>query len=191
MTIDCGRFAANLEEHWRSGPRRRICRSARARRRRAAGCAGSASPAFSKRRAARPSERAEIRFEPDGRVALILGTQSNGQGHETSYPQIAADLLGLPLESFRLVQADTRSGQERRRAWRRALDASWAARRWTRRRRWSSPRAARSPPICCRPTLPKSRFADGRFTVGGGERGIDLLAVAARPRPTRPTCRTA
>jgi len=56
-----------------------------------------------------PSEAAEIRFDPDGRVALIVGTQSNGQGHETSYPQIAADLLGLPIEAFRYVQADTRA----------------------------------------------------------------------------------
>src|SRR5436309_3875974 len=55
-----------------------------------------------------PNEAAEIRFDPDGRVALLLGTQSNGQGHETSYPQIAADLFGLPIASFRFVQADTR-----------------------------------------------------------------------------------
>ena len=41
-------------------------------------------------------------------MALVLGTQSNGQGHETSYPQIAADLLGLPIDAFRFVQADTR-----------------------------------------------------------------------------------
>ena len=54
-----------------------------------------------------PGERAEIRFEADGRVALVLGTQSNGQGHETSFPQIAADLLGFPVAAFRFVQADT------------------------------------------------------------------------------------
>ena len=54
-------------------------------------------------------EGAEIRFESDGRVALVLGTQSNGQGHETSFPQIAASLLGLPLEAFRYVQADTQT----------------------------------------------------------------------------------
>src|SRR5262249_54021075 len=30
-------------------------------------------------------------------------------GHETSYPQIASEFLGLPLNSFRLVQADTRT----------------------------------------------------------------------------------
>ena len=38
---------------------------------------------------------------------MLLGSQSNGQGHETSFPQIAAGLLGLPVESFRYVQADT------------------------------------------------------------------------------------
>ena len=40
--------------------------------------------------------------------SLLLGTQSNGQGHETAYAQIAADLLGLPFETFRYVQADSR-----------------------------------------------------------------------------------
>jgi len=56
-----------------------------------------------------PNEGAEIRFEADGRVALLVGTQSNGQGHETTFPQVAADRLGLPIEAFRYVQADTDS----------------------------------------------------------------------------------
>ena len=55
-----------------------------------------------------PGEGAEVRFAADGRVLLLLGTQSNGQGHETSFPQIAADRLGLPIEAFRYIQADTR-----------------------------------------------------------------------------------
>ena len=49
-----------------------------------------------------------MRFQPDGRVSLHLGTQSNGQGHETSFPQIAADRLGLPIDAFDFIQADTR-----------------------------------------------------------------------------------
>lgn len=55
-----------------------------------------------------PSEWAAIRFADDGQIELAVGTQSNGQGHETSFPQIAADLLALPIERFRFVQADTR-----------------------------------------------------------------------------------
>ena len=54
-----------------------------------------------------PNEGAEIRFELDGMVSLMLGTQSNGQGHETTFPQIAADRLGLPIDAFRYIQADT------------------------------------------------------------------------------------
>ena len=54
-----------------------------------------------------PNEGAEIRFEADGSVTLLTGTQSNGQGLETSFPQIAADWLGLPIETFRYRQADT------------------------------------------------------------------------------------
>ena len=57
----------------------------------------------------RPGECAGVRFERDGRVSLVVGTQSNGQGHETSFAQVAADLLGLPVDRFRLVQADTRA----------------------------------------------------------------------------------
>jgi len=54
-----------------------------------------------------PDEAAEIRFEPDGKVALLVGTQSNGMGHETSYKQIVSGLLGLPMECLRYVQGDT------------------------------------------------------------------------------------
>src|SRR5207237_4127674 len=75
----------------------------------AASSADSASPVFSKPRAA---PRASAPRSASSRTAaspLVLGTQSNGQGHETSFPQIAADLLGLPIAAFRFVQADTRT----------------------------------------------------------------------------------
>ena len=79
------------------------------RRRRAAGCAASASAASSRPRAARPTKARRSRFEPDGTVTIAVGTESNGQGHETAFAQIAADRLGLPIETFRYVQADTRA----------------------------------------------------------------------------------
>ena len=50
---------------------------------------------------------AEVRFGEDGLIDLMVGTHSNGQGHETTYAQIAADALGLPLERFRFRQGDT------------------------------------------------------------------------------------
>ncbi len=52
-------------------------------------------------------EWARVSVLADGRVELALGTHSNGQGHETSFAQIAADRLGLPPKAFVLVQGDT------------------------------------------------------------------------------------
>lgn len=54
-----------------------------------------------------PNEVAELRIGADGRIDLSVGTHSNGQGHETTYAQIAADTLGLPLARFRFHQGDT------------------------------------------------------------------------------------
>jgi carbon-monoxide dehydrogenase large subunit len=54
-----------------------------------------------------PTENVDIRFEPDGSVALITGTQTIGQGHETTMPQILADRLGLPNAVIHLRQGDT------------------------------------------------------------------------------------
>ena len=54
-----------------------------------------------------PSESGAVRFRDDGTVDLLSGTQSNGQGHETSFVQVASARLGLPPERFRLRQADT------------------------------------------------------------------------------------
>lgn len=54
-----------------------------------------------------PNEVAEVLIGEDGQIRLKVGTHSNGQGHETTYPQIAADAFGLPLERFRFSQGDT------------------------------------------------------------------------------------
>lgn len=52
-------------------------------------------------------ETATLKLEKDGTVTLLIGTQSTGQGHDTSYAQIVADHLDLPLDKFRMVQGDT------------------------------------------------------------------------------------
>jgi carbon-monoxide dehydrogenase large subunit len=53
------------------------------------------------------NERMELRFDPSGEVTILAGTLSHGQGHETSYAQMVADWLGLPLDKIHLLQADT------------------------------------------------------------------------------------
>ncbi len=54
-----------------------------------------------------PGERATLRASADGRLTLYIGTQSNGQGHETAYKQIVADGLGLDVAEIDVVQGDT------------------------------------------------------------------------------------
>jgi carbon-monoxide dehydrogenase large subunit len=56
---------------------------------------------------ASPYEAAEIRFADDGRVLLIVATQSQGQGHETSFPQVVAERLGIPYERIQITQGDS------------------------------------------------------------------------------------
>ncbi|MFQ6019115.1 MAG: xanthine dehydrogenase family protein molybdopterin-binding subunit, partial [Kiloniellaceae bacterium] len=52
-------------------------------------------------------EAAHIRFNPTGSVVLFTGQHSHGQGHETTFAQIAADKLGVPIENIEVVHGDT------------------------------------------------------------------------------------
>ncbi len=54
-----------------------------------------------------PMEHGAARIEPDGSVVVHSGTTSTGQGHETSYAQIAAALLDVPMDRVRVVMSDT------------------------------------------------------------------------------------
>jgi len=53
------------------------------------------------------TEAAAVEFLPDGSVNLYVGTQSNGQGHETVYTQYLADLTGLDGDRMTVVQGDS------------------------------------------------------------------------------------
>ncbi len=180
VTIDCGRFAANLDEMTQ-----RILTEGFAARRHAAAKRGKLRglgiACFLETSRGTPGERAEIRFEPDGSVALVLGTQSNGQGHETSFKQIAADLLGLPIAAFRFVQADTRevrSGNGHGGA--RSMHMGGTALYQAAQMVLSKGRAIAAHLLQADPS--DVSFSDGRFTIGGGARGIDLSALAEAAR---------
>lgn len=54
-----------------------------------------------------PDESAQVRVDSAGGATVLIGNQSNGQGHETAYAQIVAEKLGIPFESIRVVQGDT------------------------------------------------------------------------------------
>jgi carbon-monoxide dehydrogenase large subunit len=114
-------------------------------------------------------------------VTLAVGTESNGQGHETAYAQIAADRLGLPLSTFRYVQADTRrvksgAGHGGARSMHmggtavvKAIDAVLA-------------KGKTIAAHLLQASADQVEFTSGRFAVRGTDRGIDLLAVADSAR---------
>ena len=52
-------------------------------------------------------EFASVAIELDGSATVLCGVSSQGQGHQTTYAQIAAEQLGLPLDKVRVVQSDT------------------------------------------------------------------------------------
>ena len=55
-----------------------------------------------------PRERAEITVLPEGRIDIVIGTLSSGQGHETSFCQLVTEWLGVPLDKVRLITGDTK-----------------------------------------------------------------------------------
>jgi carbon-monoxide dehydrogenase large subunit len=179
--IDCGRFAANLDDAIGLADRQGYAER-RAGSREAGLLRGLGITCFMETARGAPNEGAELRFQDDGRIALHVGTQSNGMGHETAYAQIAADLLGLPLTAFRYVQADTalvragnghggaRSMHMGGAALCRTVDAMLAK---------AAPIAARllqAPPATV-------QFVAGRFVVAGEQaRAVGLLEVARAAR---------
>ncbi len=52
-------------------------------------------------------ETARVEFREGGRVALYVGTQSNGQGHETVFAHFLAERTGIPAEAIEVVQGDS------------------------------------------------------------------------------------
>jgi carbon-monoxide dehydrogenase large subunit len=54
-----------------------------------------------------PHERVDLTITPAGRVEVVVGTQSTGQGHETSFAQVTADLLGVAPDVVDIIYGDT------------------------------------------------------------------------------------
>ncbi len=136
-----------------------------------------------------PSENVDIRFEDDGTVSLITGTQTIGQGHETTFPQILSDRLGVDNALIHLRQGDTDlipmgGGHGSSRATYMGGTAIWRA---------SEEIVGRGKTIAARVLGAEPadiRFDDGYFSVPGTNRTIALLDVAAEARRTGSTLNT-
>src|SRR5437867_1127985 len=54
-------------------------------------------------------ESGQVRVHPAGAVTVYTGSHSHGQGHETTFAQLVADELGIPMEQVEIVHGDTGS----------------------------------------------------------------------------------
>ena len=52
-------------------------------------------------------ESAEVRVNPTGSVEVLTGCHQHGQGHETTFAQVVAERLGIPLDNISIVHGDT------------------------------------------------------------------------------------
>ena len=106
VTYDGGDYAAAMDAaleaaDWPGFEARRAGSERRGRRR------GIAVANYIEVTSGIPRERAELRALADGAVELVVGTMSSGQGHETSFPQLVSDRLGVPFDRVRYVANDT------------------------------------------------------------------------------------
>jgi carbon-monoxide dehydrogenase large subunit len=124
-----------------------------------------------------PRERAEITVTEEGRVRLVIGTQPSGQGHETSFAQVVADLLAVPVQCVDVVMGDTdivsvgggsHSGRSMRHA---ATVISKAAVDLV-------GKGKRIAALLLDAASEDIAFADGRFTAPRRNRSFDFLDIA-------------
>jgi len=106
LTYDSGAFLQNMDRalqlaDWVGFPSRKSAARARGR------LAGIGVANYVEAPVGAPHERVAATVRPDGVVELVAGTQSTGQGHETTFAQVAADQLQLRPDQIRLVTGDT------------------------------------------------------------------------------------
>src|SRR6266446_2519721 len=126
-------------------------------------------------------ELGKIVFEDDGSVKLITGTLDYGQGHATPFAQVMADQLGVPFESVKLVQGDsdivhTGSGT----GGSRSITASGMA--IGEASRLIIEKGKRAAAHLMEASEADIEFANGRFTIAGTDRSIDIIELARRLR---------
>jgi carbon-monoxide dehydrogenase large subunit len=106
LNYDSGAFAANMERaltvsEWDAVDARRAAARERGR------WLGIGVANYVESPVGAPKERIELMVEPDGKVDLVAGTQTTGQGHATTFAQVLADKLGVPFEAITLRTGDS------------------------------------------------------------------------------------
>jgi carbon-monoxide dehydrogenase large subunit len=122
-------------------------------------------------------ESAEVRVNMVGTVEVLTGSHSHGQGHETTFAQLVASRLGIPIDNVSIVHGDTdkvqmgmgtygsRSGAVGMAAIFKALDKVEA-------------KAKKVAGHLLEASEGDIEFKDGKFTVKGTDKSIDWVSVA-------------
>jgi carbon-monoxide dehydrogenase large subunit len=176
IDIDSGDFLGNLEQAVKRADTAHFA-TRRAEAKARGKLRGLGVACFLETSRGAPNEGAEVRLLGDGSVMVAVGTESNGQGHETAFAQIASDRLGVPMSAVRYVQADTRrvkSGAGHGGA--RTMHMGGAAVVKAMEAALAKARALAAHLL--QAGEDELVFADGRFTVRGSNRAVDLTALA-------------
>jgi carbon-monoxide dehydrogenase large subunit len=126
-------------------------------------------------------ELGKIVFEDDGSVKLITGTLDYGQGHATPFAQVLSAQLGIPFESITLEQGDsdlvhTGNGT----GGSRSITASGMA--IVEASQLVIEKGKRAAAHLLEAAEGDIEFANGRFTIAGTDRSINILELARRLR---------
>jgi aerobic carbon-monoxide dehydrogenase large subunit len=177
MTYDSGAYEQILDRtmalaDWDGFPPRRAASRATGKYR------GIGLGTYVESQSGSPFEEAVVRVRPEGEIEVEIGTLSSGQGHETSYAQLLADWLGVENHCVRLVTGDTdrnkfAAGSHSGRSIRLASITMHAASQRI------IEKGLRIAAHLLETAEADIAFADGRFTVQGTDRSVDLFAVAA------------
>jgi carbon-monoxide dehydrogenase large subunit len=182
LTFDSGAFAENMqrcvtEADWDGFAARQKLSAARGQKRgQGIGYYVEASGGPAGR------EPAVVRFDPDGNVRVLLGTQASGQGHETSFAQVASAALGVPFETVTIVEGDTDMGVAGLNSvGSRSLQTAGSAICHAAAEIIAKGKAAAAHVLQAGGAAVTFAIKDGigRFTVSGTERAITMRALAA------------
>ena len=128
-------------------------------------------------------ETVDLRFEPDGKVAMRTGVQAMGQGHLSTFVPLVARRLGIDRQRRAAGRGRQRRGAGRHAERRVALDDDGGQRHRDRLRPGDREGPPRRGAICSRSTSPTSS-SPRAFRVAGTDRAIPILDLAQHMRAT-------
>ena len=131
-----------------------------------------------------PVEGAEICFAESGRIELRVGTESNGQGHETTYIDLVSERLGVEADLFDYIQANTfeiRLGSGHGGA--RSMHMGAATMILAVEEVIGKAKGVAA--VLLQAELDELSFKNGSFTSGSGNRSVTLKEVAIAARDNR------